>query len=99
MTQLETHEDVELLVRIARDCDDVIALEVDRLRRRRPSLSEQDLAAVDDALAQLAERLLLDAIRRSPNLHDAIGPIFSTLRSVGRARASAPLNSQGKATS
>ncbi|UYM07600.1 hypothetical protein [Solicola gregarius] len=90
MTQLATREDNGLLVRIARDCDVVIAAEVERLRRRRPCLTQADLDAVDAALAELAERLLLDAIRRRPALHEAISPIFST---------PSPLNSQGKATS
>lgn len=87
MTQLATREDNDLSVRIAAECDTVIAAELERLRRRLPSLSEADVAAIDDALAQLAERLLLDAVRRRPALHDAIGPIFS------------PFNSQRKATS
>lgn len=87
MTQLETREDSDLSVRIAAECDAVIAAELERLQHRLPSMSETDLAAIDDALAQLAERLLLDAIRRRPELHDAVDPIFS------------PLNSQRKATS
>lgn len=87
MTQLVTREDSDLSVRIAGDCDTVIAAEIERLRRRLPSLSKADVAAIDDALAQLAERLLLDAIRRRPELHDTVDPIFS------------PLNSQRKATS
>lgn len=87
MARLTTHTDSELSARIAADCDAVVAAELDRLRRRLPSLSTADLAAVDDALARLADRLLLDAIRQRPTLHGRVEPIFAPLDSRGRARS------------
>ena len=84
MPQLTTRADSDLLTRIAADCDTVIAAELERLRHRVPSLPEADLAAIDDALAQLAERLFLDAIRRRPALHGLVDPIFSPLDSQRR---------------
>lgn len=67
----------DLIERVARDCDAVIDAELARLRRRQPQLSESDLVALDDALADLAERLLLRALRRKPELLDTIAPIFT----------------------
>ncbi|MDN5855642.1 MAG: hypothetical protein L0K86_22940 [Actinomycetia bacterium] len=87
MTQLATPADTELLARIAADCDTVITAELDRLRHRLPALSAADLTAVDDALTQLAERLLLDAIRQRPALHSLVDPIFAPLDSRGRAKS------------
>lgn len=81
MARLTTHDGDELLAHVARHCDGVIAVEVDRLRRRRPGISEADLAALDAALAQLAEELLLGSIRRQPALHEAVAPVFSQLES------------------
>lgn len=77
MPQLTTRADSDLLTRIA--------AELERLRHRVPSLPEADLAAIDDALAQLAERLFLDAIRRRPALHGLVDPILSPLDSRRRA--------------
>ena len=76
MTPLD-NEDQGLLTQVARQCDAVIAAETERLRRRKPSVSEVDLAALDAALTDLAEQLLLASIRRQPALHDAVAPIFS----------------------
>ena len=69
--------DVDLGERLARECDSVIAVEIERLRRRRPALSATDLAMLERSLARLADHLLLDAIRRRPGLHDAVSPLFS----------------------
>lgn len=74
---LTTDADDYLIERIARDCDAVIDAELSRLRRRRPRLSESDLAALDKTLSALANRLLLDALRRRPELIDTIAPIFT----------------------
>ncbi|UPK75273.1 hypothetical protein MU582_01130 [Nocardioidaceae bacterium SCSIO 66511] len=84
MARLTTHDGDELLAHVARHCDGVIAVEVDRLRRRRPGLSAADLAALHAALTDLADRLLLDSIRRQPALHDAVAPVFSPLETQRR---------------
>lgn len=84
MTSLASHDGDELLAHVARHCDGVIAVEVDRLRRRRPGLSAADLAALHATLTDLADRLLLDSIRRQPALHDAVAPVFSPFESQRR---------------
>lgn len=81
---LTTEADDRLTRRIARDCDAVIAGELSRLRRRRPGLSAADLAALDTTLSALANRLFLDALRRRPELTDAIAPIFTDHTTAGK---------------
>lgn len=87
MTRLATRTEADLPARVAAGCDAVIAAELDRLRHRLPSLSTTDLAAIDDALAQLADHLLLDAIRRRPALHGLVDPLFAPLDSRGKAES------------
>lgn len=84
MAQLMTGDGDALLATVERLCDGVIAAEVDRLCRRRPGLSAADLAALRSALAELADQLLLDSLRRRPALHDRVAPIFSPLEAQGR---------------
>ncbi|UPK75270.1 hypothetical protein MU582_01115 [Nocardioidaceae bacterium SCSIO 66511] len=71
-----------LAERIARDCDHIIATELQRLRRRA-NLTDADLVQVDEALARLSQRLLLDAVRRRPGLHPVVEPIFASPESPG----------------
>lgn len=67
-----------LVARIADDCDSVIDTELSRLRRRRPELSDADYDAIDEVLTNLADRLLLDALRDNPSLHPTVARIFTT---------------------
>ncbi|MGH3357421.1 MAG: hypothetical protein ACRDO7_01370, partial [Nocardioidaceae bacterium] len=71
-------DDGFLTERIARECESVIDAERTRLRRRRPQLSDTELATLDETLTQIAERLLLDALRRNPTLTDSVAPLFTT---------------------
>lgn len=79
MTVLGPADD-ELTERVARDCDAVIEAEVSRLRRRRPQLPESALHALDETLDELAERLLLRALRRNPGLRHSLAPVFAPAR-------------------
>lgn len=71
--------------RLAHECDSVIATEIERLRRRRPALSTSDLALLERVLVRLADRLLLDAVRGRPALHESVSPLFSAESLPGKA--------------
>lgn len=77
----------ELVAQVTRVCDDVIAAERSRLERRRPQLSAAELAAVDETLSDLVDRLLLDALRGNPDLHESIAPLFTTDRGTDKRKA------------
>lgn len=71
---MSTH--VEVSDALARRCDEIIAAELARLRRRRPGLSPHQLDAVDQALRDLAERFVLDPVRRNPAHASSIDALF-----------------------
>ena len=63
--------------RLARRCREFIDAEVLRLGRREPGLAGADLAEVDRALADLADKLLLDTLRSRPDLAGRLEPLFA----------------------
>jgi hypothetical protein len=66
--------------RVGRRCEQVIGSEVARLGRRQPRLTPAELAVVEQALSELADKLLLDAIRHNPDLSARVEPLFSRRR-------------------
>lgn len=63
----------ELADRVGR----VIDIELTRLRHRQPTLTASQLAVVEQTLSDLANRLLLDAIRRNPRLWPRLELLFT----------------------
>jgi hypothetical protein len=57
----------ELLDRLHHDSRRLIETELRRLSRRVPTLDADDLEVVGEALAELADALLLDRLRRAPS--------------------------------
>jgi hypothetical protein len=66
----------ELAEELSRRYTLVINAELGRLERRQPELTPGQLAVVERALADLADRLLLDALRNHPELSGRLEPLF-----------------------
>jgi hypothetical protein len=66
----------DLAEEMSRRFELVISSELGRLGRRQPALTAGQLAVVERALAELADRLLLDALRRHPELSGRLQPLF-----------------------
>jgi hypothetical protein len=62
--------------RLSRRCQEFIDAEVTRLGRREPGLASADLAEIDRVLTDLADKLLLDTLRRRPDLAGRLEPLF-----------------------
>jgi hypothetical protein len=68
----------DLVTEMTSRCDQVIELELARLGRRQPRLTAAELAVVEQVLAEVADKLLLDALRRKPTLLGRVEPLFTT---------------------
>jgi hypothetical protein len=66
----------ELAEEMSRRFELVISDEVSRLGRRQPALTAGQLAVVERALAELADKLMLDALRDHPELSGRLEPLF-----------------------
>ena len=66
----------ELADEMTRRFELVISAELGRLGRRQPALTAGQLAVVERALADLADRLMLDALRNHPELSGRLEPLF-----------------------
>jgi len=75
----------DLVTELENRCDEVIEGELVRLGRRQPGLTDAQLVVIEQALSDLADRLLLDSLRRKPGLTDLVEPL---LRS--RSRTAVP---------
>jgi hypothetical protein len=68
----------DLVVEVTHRCDAVIEAELTRLGRRQPALTPAQLVVIEQALSELADKLLLDALRRKPALLGRVEPLFTT---------------------
>lgn len=68
---------MDLLTEVSHRCDEVIETELHRLGRRQPGLSAAELVVIEQALAELADRLLLGPLRTKPALAGRVGPLFT----------------------
>jgi hypothetical protein len=68
----------DLADEVAHRCDEVIEAELTRLGRRQPALTAAQLLVIEQALSDLADKLLLDALRNKPNLRGRVEPLFTT---------------------
>lgn len=77
MTGPATHAHRHVTGLVTRRCEQVIRDELVRLDHRQPALSSTQLAVVEQSLTALADRLLLNAIRRHPDHLDAVEALFA----------------------
>jgi hypothetical protein len=76
---------MDLLTEVSHRCDEVIESELTRLGRRQPGLSAAHLVVIEQALSDLADKLLLDALRSKPALAGRVGPLLTgPLRTAAR---------------
>ena len=68
---------MDLLTEVTHRCDEVIETELHRLGRRQPGLSAAELRVIEQVLGELADRLLLDALRSKPALAGRVGPLLT----------------------
>jgi hypothetical protein len=66
----------DLAEEMSRRFELVINSELGRLGRRQPALTAGQLAVVERVLAELADRLMLDALRSRPELSGRLQPLF-----------------------
>jgi hypothetical protein len=77
---------MDLLTEVSHRCDKVIESELTRLGRRQPGLTAANLVVIEQALSDLADKLLLDALRTKPSLARRVGPLLTgPLRTVAPA--------------
>jgi hypothetical protein len=67
---------MDLVAELTHRCDEVIESELTRLGRRQPGLSPADLVVIEQALSDLADKLLLDALRHKPALIGRVEPLL-----------------------
>jgi hypothetical protein len=77
---------MDLLTEVSHRCDEVIETELTRLGRRQPGLSAANLLVIEQVLSELADKLLLDALRTKPALAGRVGPLLTgPLRTAAHA--------------